>query len=228
METMTKEEKTLEIRYERGINGTYMILPGQPEETPGFARPMILNNNIPGCLPVSARHEEDGLCYEYKVSALISLAEYLEHHTLRRQVLKQWLFRLCQVVAELEEYLLTEDYLWLSPETVFLRGSETEPFLGNFYFCLYPDRRQNAREQLQDLLKYLMERTDPQDPGCGQMCYELYGLVQKENFCIQECMEVLENYARWQPPKEQERKGERKKGQKQLFARKRNSGIIKQ
>ncbi len=219
---------TREITYERGINGTYMILPGHPDGGVGYAKRMILENRIQGFLPMVQRYHEDGESYEYKVSSLISLAEYLEHQPLRSAVLKQWVFALCQAVTELEEYLLTEKYLWLSPETTFLRGSETEPFEGNFYFCLYPDARQDTKEQLRQLLKYLMERVDPADEACAQMCYELYGLVQKDNFCIQECMEALERWAQWQPQTDPEKKKEKKKRPKQLFASGRNSGIIKQ
>ncbi len=219
---------TMEITYERGINGTYMILPGQSDNDVGYAKPMILENYIRGFLPVAQRGHEAGNSYEYRVSALISLAEYLEHHPLRSVVLKQWVFTLCQAVTELEEYLLTEEYLWLSPETVFLRGSETEPFEGSFYFCLYPDTRQDAREQLRQLIKYLMEQTDPADEDCACMCYELYGLVQKDNFCLQEWMEALERWARMDLQKEPEKKKEKKKRPKQLFANGRNSGIMKQ
>ena len=117
---------TMEITYERGINGTYMILPVESGTKEGYARRMILENRIRGFLPVEQRCRQEGESYEYKVSSLISLAEYLEHHPLKSPVLKQWAFTLCQAVTELGEYLLTDDHLWLTPETVFLRGNETE------------------------------------------------------------------------------------------------------
>lgn len=218
---------TMEITYERGINGTYMILPSQIGQQKGYAKRMILENSIRGCLPVEKRCQEDGESYEYKVSSLISLAEYLEHHPLKASVLKQWVFSLCQTVTELGEYLLTEEHLWLTPETVFLRGSETDPFEGNFYFCLYPHGEQDRKEQLRQLLKYLMERTDPADGSCAVLCYELYGSVQKENFCLREFMEILERWARPEQPEEPEKKKEKKKPPKQPFASRRNSGIMK-
>lgn len=222
---------TMEITYERGLNGTYMIVPVQNGQQEGqqenYARRMILENSIQGCLPVAQRCQESGECYEYKVSSLISLAEYLEHHPLRTPVLKQLVFSLCQTVTELGEYLLTEIHLWLTPETVFLRGSETDPFEGNFYFCLYPDEVQNKKEQLRQLLKYLMERTDTADGSCAVLCYELYGLVQKENFCLREFMESLERWAIPKLPEEPEKKKEKKKRPKQPFASRRNSGIMK-
>lgn len=235
---------TMEITYERGINGTYMVVPGQKESTVGYARRMILENQIRGFLPMTQRCQEEGECYEYKVSALISLAEYLEHKPLRAPMLKQWVFALCRVVAELEEYLLTEEYLWLSPETIFLRGSETEPFQGEISFCLYPDVRQDAKEKLRQMIKYMMERTDPTEEDCARMCYELYGLAQKDNFCLKEYMDALERWAQCpaqdQAGKKKEKikektkektKGktkEKKKRQNQPFAVGRNSGIIKQ
>lgn len=220
-----------EITYERGINGSYMILPVGAVQRKGYAKRMILENRIRGFLPVTYRLGEEGEAYEYQVSALISLAEYLEHHWLKARLLKQWVFALCQAVTEMGEYLLTEDHLWLTPETIFLRESEEAALEGDFYFCLYPEEDQDRKEQLRQLLKYLMERTDPTDETCALLCYELYGLVQKENFCLQEFMEALERWARpevpQEPKKDTEKKKQKKKRSKQLFASGKNSGIMK-
>ena len=72
-----------------------------------------------------------------------------------------------------------------------------------------------------------MERTDPADETCAIQCYELYGLVQKDNFCLQEFMEALERWAGEDLRKEPEKKKEKKKRPKQLFANGKNSGIMK-
>ena len=213
---------TMEITYERNLQGAYMILPAGQEDI-GYGRRMILENTIRGFLPIQKQSGEEGDCYQYNISSLISLAEYLEHHPLRERFLKQWIFMLCQAVTELEEYLLTEEFLWLTPETIFVRDKESEPFEGTFLFCLYPDQRQEVKAQLNQLLKYLMEQTDRADDRCAVMCYELYGLVQKENFCLREFMEALERWAQPVPQKEPEKK----KRPKQLFASRRNSGIMK-
>lgn len=213
----------MEITYERGINGTGMILAAQPETNDGYAVRMMLENPIRGFLKMELRQGEEKSGYEYQVSALMSLSEYLEHHPLEQRLLKQWIFDLWQAVTELEEYLLTEEYVLLMPELVFLRGAENEPFAGTFLFCLYPDRRQDMKEQLKEMLKYLMKKTDSGDGEAASLCYELYSLVQKDNFCLKEFMEVLER----QTQSESQRLPEKKKHQKQLFASRRNSGIMK-
>ena len=48
------------------------------------------------------------------------------------------------------------------------------------------------RQDIHDLLKYLMGKTDPTDEKCAALCYRLYGLLQKENFYLGEFMAALE------------------------------------
>lgn len=213
----------MEISYERDLSGTSMILTTQTEQEPGYGMRMILENTIRGFLPVQKRLEEERIVYRYKISSLISLEEYLEHHTLGQNFLKQLIFTLCQSVTELGEYLLTEEYLLLRPDTVFVRESGSEPFADTFLYCLYPARRQNVKEDLRQLLKYLMEKTDRSDDRVAVMCYELYGLVQKENFCLREFMDALERWALPAP----EADTDTKKRVNPLFARRRNGGIMK-
>lgn len=214
---------TMEITYERDLRGARMLLPVCPQSEVGYPRRMILENTIRGCLLPQKRCGESENWYEYEISSLVSLEEYLEHHPLRERFLKQWVFMLCQTVTELGEYLLTEDFLYLTPETIYVRGNESGTSQEQFLFCLYPDERQDVKTQLRQLLKYLMEKTDRADDGCAVMCYELYSLVQKDNFCLREFMEALERWAQEEPPKEPEKK----KRTKQLFASRRNSGIMK-
>ncbi len=213
---------TRNITYERDLQGAYMLLPVGDQEI-GYARRMILENTIRGFLPLQQRCSEEGDHYCYTISSLVSLTEYLEHHPLQERFLKQMIFALYQAVTELGEYLLTEDFLWLTPDTVFVYGNQSEPFEESFVFCLYPDERQDVKQQLRQLIKYLMERTDKAEDRCAVMCYELYGLLQKENFCLREFMEALERWAQPEVPREPEKK----KRPKQLFASRRNSGIMK-
>ena len=214
---------TYDISYQRDLSGASMILPALAQTEVGYPRRMILENTIGGFLSIQRCCQQDGESYHYNISSLISLDEYLQHHSLNDRFLKQLIFTLCQAVDQLREYLLTEEYLLLTPETVFVRENESVPFAGTFFFCLYPDERQDIKSALRHWIKYLMEKTDRSDDLCAVMCYELYGLVQKENFCLREFMEALE---RWALPV-QEKEPQKKKRPKQLFSGRRNSGIMK-
>lgn len=207
----------MEIRYERDLMHVYMVLPAGGENG-GYRNKMILENRIQGFLPVRKRCRNGKEEYCYEVSSQISLEEYLEHRPLASGVLRQLIFTICRLPDALGEYLLTEGNLLLHPETIFFQ-EETNRFL----LCLYPDERQDVRAQLQELLKYLMGKADKEEERCGTLCYELYGLLQKENFCLPEFLAVLEQNPTQTLPGEPEKK----KRVKQFFAGRRNSGIIK-
>ena len=212
-----------EISYERDLQGAYMELPAAADGTQKYQRSMILENTIQGCLTLREQKGQDGTTYRYTISSLVSLPEYLDHDPLTEDLIKQLVFCLYQVIAELGEYLLQEEYLLLTPETIFLRSRGTEQKSWDVLFCLYPDGGQDWKKSLQDLLKYLMAHTDGTQERSGPLCYELYGLLQKDNFCLREWMDVLAHFAIPETPKEPEPK----KGAKQLFASSRKGGIMK-
>ena len=187
-----------EIRYERDLVHVYMVLPAG-RLCAGYREEMILGNRIPGFLPVQKR------CRDGE-------EEYYS------ELLRQLVFTLCCLPDALYGYLLTEDSLFLRPETIFYQEEQ-----GRFLLCLYPTERQDVRGDLKELLKYLMGKADPAEEACGRLCYELYGLLQKENFCLPEFYGVLEENPSKPPVKEPEKK----KRDKQLFAGRRNGGIIK-
>ena len=184
---------------------------------------MILENDLRGFLPIRCRSGEEGTVYEYCVSSRVSLLEYTEHTPVSDVFLKQLIFTLCQAMEELGEYLLSEKHVLLGPETIFVQEESSAPFGGSFLFCLYPDQSWELRDSLRQLIKFLMEKTDRTQGHCAELCYELYGQLQKENFCLKEFMEALERWSVPVPAPEQEKK----KGSKQLFARRRNGGIMK-
>lgn len=218
----------MEIRYERDLTNAYMVMPAG-EEAVGYPSRMVLENRIRGFLPVQKRCRDEHEEYYYCISSQVSLEEYLDHTPLRAGVLKQLIFTLYRAVASLGEYLLTEEYLLLTPETIFVQenrnsgaASDSEEFSGTFALCIYPDEKQDVKESLRQLMKYLMGKTNPAEENCAALCYELYGMLQKDNFCIQEFMTLLEHTGAAPAVPEPEKK----KWSGRLFAPRRNSGIL--
>lgn len=206
-----------EIRYERDLMHVYMVLPADGEAS-DYRHAMILENRIPGFLPVRMRQRNGKEEYYYDISSQVSLEEYLEHRPLSADFLRQLVFTICRLPEALRDYLLTEESLVLEPETIFYREDR-----GQFLLCLYPEGKQEVKASLRTLIKYLMGKADPEEASCGVLCYELYGLLQKENFCLSEFQAALEQNTVSDSPKEPEKK----KRAKQFFAGRRNGGIMK-
>lgn len=189
----------MEIRYEREANYACMVLEAQPKV--GFERRMVLENRIDGFVPVSLRLVDDREELCYGITGLMSLKEFLEHSSLRCAVLKQFIFTLCCLADRLEDYLLSADCLVLEPETIFLRREtvsenafivKQEEAEWIFSLCVCPHAEQNLKDSLCKVVRYLMEKADPLDEACASLCYSLYEVLQKENFCLSEFMTILE------------------------------------
>lgn len=192
------------IQYQRNLSNAYMLIPAQPDQE-SFRRRMILENQIPHFLPVSLGSGGETAMYRYQISSRVSLEEHLQHSPLRLPVCKQLIYSLCKSLKVLGEYLLTEENLLIRPETIYMEesGRESEGMLyggrkaeeWEFLFCLYPDEEQEVKTGLKDLLKYLMEKTDPAEKAensCALLLYELYQRTLKDNFCAAEWLQVME------------------------------------
>lgn len=218
----------MEIRYERDMIHAYMVLPCKKER--GYSSRMLCENRIDGFLPVQMQRQEEKEEYYYRVSSQISLAEYLEQHPLSFSMLKQLVFTICQSAANMGEFLLAQEYLYLIPETIFVQSlskdTESDETCTDkrfcFTLCIYPDEKQDLKEELRQLMQYLMGKADPQEAECAALCYDLYGRLQKENFCLREFMTAMEEH----PSLSDIKAGEKKKWKKPLFAFWRNSGIL--
>lgn len=194
------------IQYQRDLTGAYMLIPAGTEQG-DFRSRMILENEIPHFLTTVQDSRGEGRYYRYLISSRISLAEYFKHAPLRLTVCKQFVYTLCRGLQALGEYLLTEESLLLTPDTIYMErqgqkdlwrpGSSWEEEW-EFFFCLYPDEIQDARTNLRDLLKYLMEKTDPaekSEESCALFLYGLYQMTLKENFCASEFLQAMEGMA---------------------------------
>ncbi len=176
----------MEKQYERDAAGTTLLI--KDTGTEKYLRRMITENRIPGFLPVQEQIREEGTVYAYSISGLVSLKEYLKHHIFTGKILRQLIFTLCQSSETLEEYLLPFEGVRLEPDMIFLDDKETP----HFFLCYCPEDFYADNQGLSDLLKYLMEQTDPAETDCAALCYQLYGKLQKENFCLSEFMDAVD------------------------------------
>lgn len=182
-----------ELSYERDLNQCSMILSSADIEE-NFIGKMILQNDIPHFLKAYREEGEKGCRYD--ITSKISLTEYLEHSYIRLPFCKQLIFTLCNAIDTLEEYLLSEKNLYLVPETIYLTREDTEQ--PQFFFTVTPEEDSQIRGQLNDLIQYLMKKTDPEEDGevsSARLLYLLYERLQKNNFCVKEFRCVLEDFS---------------------------------
>ncbi|SDB01745.1 DUF6382 domain-containing protein [Eubacterium oxidoreducens] len=165
----------MEIRYQRDLNKSYMVIQRDGIDWEEFELRMMQQNRIPGLLEVFQMVQDQKLSFLYDISGMQSLDVYLNRNEVSRQLLEKLIFSLKQMCYRLEDYLLNEDDLVLSEETVFIKGEELR-------FVYLPGSEQGAGLGLMHLMEFILGKIDHSDRNCVELAYRLYQKTTEENF----------------------------------------------
>ncbi len=151
-----------------------MLIPGG-EEGSVFEERMLLNNSIPGLLPVEIILENGEKEYRYDVTGCTSMSVLTQLERLSGEMLKGLYTAISRLVAEVRRYLLREEGLMLSPELIW-RNSVT----GEWMFCFHSGTATDLREQIRALSAWIINHIDVSDPSGVYIGYSIYLLSLEE------------------------------------------------
>lgn len=188
---MEENHQTLpEKRYERSMNHNYMILSsydffGQGEQEDYTTR-MLLENNIPGLLPVLCRKNAGERQYCYEINSMQSLDRLYEKQEIGYDALHKLLMGCIRILECLEEYLLDGTQIVLSPEYIYLHMETNEPFL-----VCYPEYQADIRESFKVFIDYLLTRIDHTQEQTVWLAYQVYRYTRNPNYVLSQIKELL-------------------------------------
>lgn len=142
---------------------------------------MLANNAIEGLLPVCWQQENDRYLLRYDITGKQALDGVLEQAMADEKLLRNLLVGICVTFKQLEKYLLPQEGLLLTPETIFYDG-KTE----TMHFCYYPENKDALQKQLVKLMEFILAKTDHKNIAAVQMTYGVYEEVQNPLFCMED------------------------------------------
>lgn len=183
------EERT--VRY--GQNH-YLRLPLSETESELYEIRMISANAPKGLLRLRLTRDGTDTFADYSVTDLVSLKESEEDEDLQ-QYLYSIVFSLERLADTLDQYLLPEEKVTLSPERIFLRKE-----LGQTFFCFYPGETGTVSENLTEMMEFFLKRLRPSEEKEILLLYGLYRKAREPNVTLRS----LAEYYRAQEKKEEE------------------------
>ncbi|MBQ5950583.1 MAG: hypothetical protein IJL66_00330 [Lachnospiraceae bacterium] len=147
----------------------YLVYSGDLPGDDSFEEEMLRRNRIPGLI-APLRRETDGTAeFLYEITGCVSLAEYLEERTLRREEIAGLVRAASDACAAAEGCLLLPEGLCLSPEETFMDEASGEvriPFL--------PGRGTDPAEGMRAILKNILAGDCAGDEDAAFLGYELF------------------------------------------------------
>ena len=170
----------MKIEYMRNMQFGYMRLEqGGPLTKTEEA--MLTHNAIEGLLPVSWQKENDRYFLRYDITGKQALDSVLEQTMAEENLVRCLLIGIYVTIRELEKYLLPQEGLFLSPETIFF-----DPKTETMHFCFFTEITDSLQMQLIKLMEYILAKTDHKNVVAVQVAYGAYEVVQKDSFCIED------------------------------------------
>ncbi|MSS63205.1 DUF6382 domain-containing protein [Velocimicrobium porci] len=173
------------MEYKKDFHKNYLLLNGKAEEGEHYSMQMILQKAVPYVLPLKVQQLNEEVSYCYDITGLQSIKEFVEKNLLGKQIVKNLFHSILKQVEESKKFLLNEDDFVFTPETIFINYEKQE-----FYFCYCHNYKKNIKEQIVDVIEYILDYIDYEDKEAVVMVYSLYK-ISKQEFTYQKFSEIL-------------------------------------
>ena len=175
----------MEIEYRRTWNQSVMLITGHVEEE-NYELKMLKHNTLAGLLPVEEIQETGDFRFCYDITGKKSLECYLENNALNPVMIKKILENLIHLCREMERYLLKEEKLLLKEDMIFMDSREEQ-----FYFCYYPDKEGELREEFGKLIEEMLPQLDHENREETEKVYAIYEKTREENYSLLNLQELF-------------------------------------
>ncbi|ETP72227.1 hypothetical protein UYO_1828 [Lachnospiraceae bacterium JC7] len=176
----------LNISYEHSLRHSYMHIKNITVPAGTYESRLLKETCIPGSLKMNhnAATEENNLCYV--ISGLESMEKYLESHPLTHNAISSFMECLNRLLSSLEEYMVSENSVFLSPSSVFFSQDNDE-----WLFTLIPSFENLFCNNLSDLLSYMLKHIDYNDDRAVIMAYSLFQESAKEFYQLPDLLRIV-------------------------------------
>lgn len=130
---------------------------------------IVTTRKLEGFLPVTLHVSNGESSLYYDISSRQSLPKWLMRDKIGKDWMESFVAGLKTALWSLEQYLLDERNLLLSPEYIFQEVDSEQ-----FRFLYVPYYQEQERPEMEKLLSFLVENADGEEPETAGLLYEIY------------------------------------------------------
>lgn len=180
----------MDISYSRNNGKQFLVLKDGLELLP-YEEQMLSGNTIPVLLQFYTIYENGRNQYWYEISGKESLKTMVETKGLSAKRMALIIDAIYHLYHTLANYLIPEERIFLSPETIFFSEKEGELVPA---VCFFPHKEADAHEQLMAMMEYFLMHIDHADQGASELCYQLYEETLRDTVTPETLWEVVSDY----------------------------------
>ncbi|MDY6304567.1 MAG: DUF6382 domain-containing protein [Oribacterium sp.] len=156
------------ISFEHTLKKSLMHIENVTLDRDSYETKMMLGSEMPGIIPFVIRHQGECSVLDYEISSLKPLHEHFSIAGMAHKQIAALIYAMDALLDTMQSFLLSEDRVLLSPETIFLDES------GGYHFVLLPAAHPSFSESLSALLLFILNHIDYTEDQAVITGYSLY------------------------------------------------------
>lgn len=179
----------MEATYIRESSEHYLAVSVNELPEGDYQMPMLLQNRIPGVLPVHMQLIDGVSALYYEVTSFRSLSSSFEAEKLNLDMILKILLSMSHVAEEIDRYLLRGNGIVLDPDFVFVSMDRSE-----ISFCYNPCGNGTIAEGLNGMARFILDHIDYEDRKCTALAYGLFQESMKESVSVTDFAKMALGY----------------------------------
>ncbi len=177
----------MDITYKRDATASHMVISGRPKEI-GFEEEMLKQNHIGVLLGFFTTEYEGFTQFWYDITGKKSFRDFVEMEGLSRENLKLVFECICMAYRGLAEYLIADDNVYISPDTVFM---EQNRVAWQVFLIYCPMEHMGFCEQIRSMTKFCLDEATERQLEVVEICRRMFEVTQNEGFTLTEILQIL-------------------------------------
>ncbi len=191
-----KKDGAFQVRYRKSMDRYYLVVEPEKEAEENYQLRMLLENRIPGLLPLEVKLREGKKELHYDVSSMQPLSRVYDRRELNGEEIRRIFFGILDAISGMRDYLLDEEGVVLDPAYIF-----TDMESGTIRLLFLPFGYDKAEEDpMLQPAEFLMEHADHRDPQAALCAYRIYQTIRKGNYVAADLRRALEEEAQKETP----------------------------
>lgn len=187
----------MEIQYRRNFSESYMIVES-PEGTALYEEQMVRKNEIPALLPFRRMEVNGKIQLWYDITGMDSLRERMRRQGVDMEGLKHMVECLDAACSEMQKYLLRQEHIYLSPDTIFFADD------GQICLCYCPAAPGDPFDEMREVMEFILTLVEEDQEETAELCYRLYDITLQEHYHFPQMLKCMENFS-GEIPEDEER-----------------------
>lgn len=177
----------MEVEFKKDLHHNYMIITGEDAiRTEPYCISILEQQRLEGVLPLEQRQMNGRHLFYYDITGMQSMHYFLDKSKLSYGKVRRIMEGVLHTLDTAYEYLLPcEDFI-IKPDFIYLDVLSFTPSL-----CFLSGHHSGIKEQMNQLLEYLMNKVDYSDKEAVLLVYQLYAASREESFTTMHLYQVL-------------------------------------